>query len=99
MQKNENLSIMQNNLSFLPMVQKYILEKMPKGGFSLVSQRLNNAGSALSGRQVLNEIRTLKKNNNLEIIYHSLMVLKDNKYELSPHCEDFLKGAETIKAG
>lgn len=90
---------MQNKSSFLPMIQKFILENMPHGGFSFVSKRLNSAGKSLTGRQVLGELRTLKKEVDTDVIYHSIMFLKDNEIEISIHCEDFIQSFKTEKAG
>lgn len=92
---------MQNSLSFLPLVQKFILDNMPHGGFSFVSQRLNAIDKNISGRQVINELRTIKteKETDNDVVYHSLMFLKDNGSELSDHCKDFIKNFEIKKAG
>ncbi len=89
---------MQDNSSFLPLVQKFILDNMPHGGFNMVSIRLNSKGKCLSGRQVMNELRTLKKELDTDVVLHSLMFLKDNEVKLSNYCEEWLVLSETKKA-
>lgn len=73
------------------MVQDYIRENMPRGGYQMVSKRLETQGINLTGQAVLVEISMLKKNPDLPTITECVMFLKENKIPLNSYCEDFIR--------
>ena len=82
---------MQENNSYLPMVQDYIRENMPNGGYEIVSNRLEKQGVTLTGTTLRLDVRTLKKNPNLSGITECVKFLKENKIPLNSYCEDFIR--------
>lgn len=85
---------MQENRNFLPMVQDYIRENMPNGGYQIVSKRLEKQGIKLSGMALLVEVRTLKKNPALPAIKECVLFFKENNVPLDQYCEDFIRKEE-----
>lgn len=85
MEKNEPLSSVH-------LVQSHIFINMPHGGYSIVSQRLKGKSIELSNREIIREIRELKKGeSNYDVLVECCAFLRENNVNLNSHCSKLLK--------
>ena len=73
------------------MVQDYIRENMPNGGYQIVSKRLESQGVTIKGIGVHVEVKTLKNNTDTSIIGECVKFLRECKIPLDSYCEDFIR--------
>jgi hypothetical protein len=81
MQVNTDLSILS---------QLFVVENMPYGGYSIVSNRLKDKIDGITGIKVKDIIRNLKKEPNNAVIAACCTFLKENNVKLNANCEKFL---------